>query len=260
MIPLDHAVVARLESFGERFEILVDPDMAALVRQGQKVDIEDVVAALNVFGNASRGTRASDESLKKVFHTTDFDAVARRIIEKGEIHLTAEQRKHMIEEKRRQVITFIARNAVNPQTGHPHPPHRIEMAMEEARVNIDPFKHLDEQVKETVKALRPLLPIRFEELRLCDQNPSGLCCKGIWGHCRGFHDGEGRVAEGRLVGLRGRSLPVSRANSTISSTAFERRRTGQNPQSSILIQRTNKRRQIGGYPSWQVLLIKQKEK
>ena len=171
MISLDHAVVARLESHGERFEILVDPKQAALVRQGQPVNIEDVVAALNIFGNASKATRASDEALMKVFHTTDFATVAKKIIEKGEIHLTAEQRKEMIEEKRRQVVTFIARNAVNPQTGHPHPPARIEMAMEEARVNVDPFKHLDELVKETVKALRPILPIRFEELRLAIKIP-----------------------------------------------------------------------------------------
>ncbi|MCX6688168.1 MAG: ribosome assembly factor SBDS [Methanoregula sp.] len=197
MISLENAVVARLESFGERFEILVDPNLAARVRQGEALNIEDVVAALNVFGNASRGTRASDESLEKVFHTTDFATVAKRIIEKGEIHLTAEQRKQMIEEKRRKVITFIARNAVNPQTGHPHPPHRIEMAMEEARVNIDPFKHLDELVKETVKALRPLLPIRFEELRLAIKIP----------------------------GDRG---------------------SGEDPQSSILISKTNMRRHIDG--------------
>jgi ribosome maturation protein SDO1 len=98
MISLDDAVIARLESHGERFEILVDPKQAALVRQGQPVNIEDVVAALNVFGNASRGTRAPDESLEKVFHTTDFETVARRIIEKGEIHLTAEQRRQMIDE------------------------------------------------------------------------------------------------------------------------------------------------------------------
>lgn len=177
MISLDHAVVARLDSHGERFEILVDPRQAALVRQGQQVSIEDVVAALNVFGNSSKATRASDEALMKVFHTTDFDTVARKIIEKGEIHLTADQRKHMIEEKRRQVVTFIARNAVNPQTGHPHPPARIEMAMEEARVNIDPFRHLDEQVKETVKALRPLLPIRFEELRLAIKIPADFAAR-----------------------------------------------------------------------------------
>lgn len=179
MIPLDQATVARLESHGERFEILVDPDMAALVRQGQKVEIEDVVAALNVFGNASKATRASDEALTKVFGTTDFEAVARRIIEKGEIHLTSDQRKHMVEEKRRQVINFIARNAVNPQTGHPHPPTRIEMAMEEARVNIDPFKHVEEQVKEVVKALRPLLPIRFEELRLAIKIPPDFAARAF---------------------------------------------------------------------------------
>jgi len=172
MIPLDKAVVARLESYGERFEILVDPNQAAKVRQKEAVEIEDVVAALNIFSNASRGTRASEESLNKVFHTTDFGTVASRIIEKGEIHLTAEQRRHMTDERRRQVVTFIARNAVNPQTGHPHPPQRIEMAMDEAKVNIDPFKHLDEMVKETVKALRPILPIRFEELRLAVKIPA----------------------------------------------------------------------------------------
>lgn len=177
MIPLDRAVVARLESYGEHFEILVDPDQAARVRQGEKTEIEDVVAALNIFSNASRGTRASEESLIKVFHTTDFPAIAKRIIEKGEIHLTADQRRHMIEEKRRQVVTFISRNAINPQTGHPHPPQRIEMAMEEARVNIDPFKHLDELVKETVKALRPLLPIRFEELRLAIKIPADFAAR-----------------------------------------------------------------------------------
>ncbi|MCU0633054.1 MAG: ribosome assembly factor SBDS [Methanolinea sp.] len=172
MIPLEKAVPARLESHGEKFEILVDPDLAVKFRQGEKIELEDMVAALAVFSNASRGTRAADESLLKVFHTTDFAEIATRVIQKGEIHLTAEQRKQMIAEKRRQVIHFIARNAINPQTGLPHPPQRIEMAMEEARVNIDLYKHLDELVKETVKALRPLLPIKFEELRIAVKIPA----------------------------------------------------------------------------------------
>lgn len=179
MIPLDQAVTARFESHGERFEILVDPDQAARLRQGEELDIEDVVAALSVFENASHGTRASDEALIKVFHTTEFAAIARRIIEKGEIHLTADQRRRMIAEKRRQVITFIARNAINPQTGHPHPPQRIEMAMEEAKVNIDPFKHLDELVKDTVKALRPIIPIRFEEIRIAVKIPPDFAARAF---------------------------------------------------------------------------------
>jgi len=177
MIPLERAVVARLESHGEKFEILVDPDLAVRYRQGNPIELEDMVAALSVFENASRGTRASDEALAKVFTTTDFPAVANRIIQKGEIHLTAEQRRQMIAEKRRQVITFIARNAVNPQTALPHPPQRIEMAMEEVRVNIDLYKSLDELVKETVKALRPILPIRFEEVRIAVKIPPDFASK-----------------------------------------------------------------------------------
>lgn len=172
MIPLEKAVTARLESHGEKFEVLVDPDLAVRVRQGEQIELEDMVASLNIFSNASRAARASDEALMKVFQTTDFTEIATRVIRKGEIHLTAEQRKQMIADKRRQVITFIARNAINPQTGLPHPPQRIEMAMEEARVNIDLYKHLDELVKETVKALRPLLPIRFEELRIAVKIPA----------------------------------------------------------------------------------------
>ena len=172
MIPLEKAVTARLESHGEKFEILVDPDLSVRYRQGEKIELEEMVAALNVFSNASRGTRASEEALQKVFQTTDFPQIAAKIIQKGEIHLTAEQRKHLIAEKRRQVINFIARNAINPQTGLPHPPQRVELAMEEARVSIDLYKHLDELVKETVKALRPILPIKFDELRIAVKIPA----------------------------------------------------------------------------------------
>lgn len=179
MIPLDKAVVARLESHAERFELLVDPDEASRFKQGEPIDIEDIVAALNIFENAAHGDRASDETLMKVFGTLDFPTIAKRIIEKGEIHLTSDQRRHMIADKRRQVVNFIARNAINPQTGFPHPPHRIEMAMEEARVNIDPFRHLDELVKDTMKALRPLIPIRFEELRLAVKIPPDYAARAF---------------------------------------------------------------------------------
>jgi ribosome maturation protein SDO1 len=177
MIPLDRAVVARLETHGERFEILVDPDLATKIRHGEAIDIEDAVAAIFVFENASRAEKSSDEALQKVFGTTDFDTIARRIIDKGEIHLTAEQKKHLLAEKRGQVITYIARHAINPQTGLPHPPARIEMAMEEAKVSIDPFRPFDELVADTMKALRPLIPIRFEEVRVAVKIPADHAAK-----------------------------------------------------------------------------------
>ncbi|EHQ34642.1 ribosome assembly factor SBDS [Methanoplanus limicola] len=177
MIPLDKAVVARLESHGEKFEILVDPDLVADIRHGTDIDIEDAVAALFIFENSSKAEKASEENLKKVFDSTDFETVARRIIHKGEIHLTAEQRKQMVEDKRKQIVNFISRNAINPQNKLPHPPKRIEMAMEEAKISVDPFKHLDEQVKSVVKALRPILPIKFAEIKFAVKIPADYAPK-----------------------------------------------------------------------------------
>ena len=171
MISLDDAVCARLETHGLKFEILVDPELADKLRHGAEIPIEDAVAALHIYENASRGDKSPDEDLQKVFKTTNFEEIAKQIILKGEIHLTTEQRKHLTEEKRNRVITYIARNAVNPQTGLPHPVMRIELALEQVRINFDPFRSVDDLVKETVKALRPILPIRFEERRIAAKFP-----------------------------------------------------------------------------------------
>ncbi|MDO5845338.1 MAG: ribosome assembly factor SBDS, partial [Methanocorpusculum sp.] len=172
MISLDDAVTARLETHGLRFEVLVDPELADKLRHGaEDVAIEDAVAALHIYENASHGDKCPDEDLQKVFKTTNFEEIAREIILKGEIHLTTEQRRHLTEEKRRRVISYIARNSINPQTNLPHPVMRIELALEQVRINFDPFKSVDELVKEVVKALRPILPIRFEERRIAAKFP-----------------------------------------------------------------------------------------
>jgi ribosome maturation protein SDO1 len=177
MVTLEEAVTARLKTHGVVFEVLVDPEGALSCRQGDEVDVEKILAAEDVFENASRGDRSSEEDLIKAFETTDVLTIAAKIIKKGEIQLTAEQRKRIIENKRRQVVTVIARNAINPQTGTPHPPTRIERAMEEARVNIDPTKSVQEMVNVTMKAIRPIIPIRFEEVDVAVKIPPAYAPK-----------------------------------------------------------------------------------
>jgi len=164
MVRLDDAVPARLKTHGTTFEVLVDPDGALALKRGESVNLEEILAVEDVFENASRGDRSPEEDLQKAFGTIQALTIAEAIIKKGEISLTAEQRKQFIENKRRQVIEIIARNAINPQTKTPHPPGRIDQAMTEARVNIDPTKSTDELVKIAMKAIRPLIPIRFEEV------------------------------------------------------------------------------------------------
>jgi len=158
-------VVARIEKSGEKFEVLVKPDAVQKLRDGKDVNVLDNLAIDEIFRDAHKGSKASEEKMQEFFGTTEAVEVARQII-KGEIQLTTEQRREMQEVKRRQIVAYIAANAINPQTNTPHPPQRIEIAMEEAKVHVDPFKSVEEQVKEVLAALRPLIPIRFEKARI----------------------------------------------------------------------------------------------
>lgn len=166
MVDLDEAIVARFESHGESFEILIDPAVVQKMKDGKEVDLIDHMVIDTIFKNAKKGTRAPDDKIKQVFGTMDPMEVAKTIILKGEVQLTTEQRKIMQENKRKRIVEYIARNAMNPQTGAPHPPTRIETAMEEARCHIDPFKSVEAQVPAIMDALRPLIPIRFDKVRI----------------------------------------------------------------------------------------------
>ena len=101
----------------------------------------------------------------EIFDTADFLPVATVIVQEGDIALTTEQRRALLEAKRKQIVAYIAANAINPQTGTPHPPQRIENAMEEAGVHVDPFRPVSEQVEPTLDALRPLLPLSVEKTK-----------------------------------------------------------------------------------------------
>ena len=158
--------IARFEKAGEKFEVLVKPEAVQKVRDGKDVDLLKELAIDEIFKDAHKGSKASEEKMVEFFGTTEPLTVAKQIIQRGEIQLTTEQRRQMLEAKRKQIVQYIAANAINPQTSAPHPPQRIENAMEEAKVHIDPFKPVEEQVKEVLDALRPLIPIRFEKVRI----------------------------------------------------------------------------------------------
>ena len=61
---------------------------------------------------------------------------------------------------------MITTNAVDARTNKPIPEKRIELALEEAKVKIDPFKSAEEQLKDVVEALRMVIPIKFEQVKI----------------------------------------------------------------------------------------------
>ncbi|MEM1539592.1 MAG: ribosome assembly factor SBDS [Candidatus Bathyarchaeia archaeon] len=177
--------VARITKDNEHFEILVKPEKALDYRMGKISAITDVLVTETIFSDASKGTKVSEETLRKAFGTTDQLKIADIILKKGTLQLTTEQRRKMIEEKRRQIITFISKNSVDPRTNLPHPPLRIEQAMEQIHYSIDPFKPVEEQAREVVKLLRQVLPLKMEQVSVSVHIPAEYAAK-VYGTLKSF--------------------------------------------------------------------------
>ncbi|MCW1301006.1 MAG: ribosome assembly factor SBDS [Candidatus Nanoarchaeia archaeon] len=161
----EKAVIARLRKGSKNFEILVECDKAMEFRKDpSKVDIREILVVPEIFKDARKGDRAG--GLKEEFGTDDVFEIAKRIVLEGEVQLTAEYKKKLEEEKRRRIISLIAMNAIDARTEKPIPEKRIEIALQEAKVHIDPFKEPEEQVKEVVEKLRQIIPLKFEEVRI----------------------------------------------------------------------------------------------
>jgi len=158
--------VVRYSFEGEKFEILVKPDPALEYKLGKKKDISSVLVSDDIYTDSSKGTKPSIEKLLKAFQTEDAGEIAHKILQKGDLNLTTDQRKKMVEEKRRQLVEFIAKTYVDPRTHLPHPPIRIEQAMKDARISVEPQKNIDEQVKDIVEKLRSIIPLKSENLSL----------------------------------------------------------------------------------------------
>ena len=171
MVSLDEAVIARYKKDEDHFEVLVDPYAAADLIEGKNIDIMQSLAIDAVFQDSKKGKHASEESLQRVFGTNDVVEIAKKIVLKGELQLTTEQRHKMQRNKRNRIIETIARNAMDPKTKAPHPRQRIELAMEQAGVHVDPFKPVSEQVKTIIEALRPIIPISMDQIRISVKIP-----------------------------------------------------------------------------------------
>jgi ribosome maturation protein SDO1 len=165
-VSIEKAVIARLWYSGQKFEIMVDPEKALEIRKGKEIELGEVVAFPGIYRDVRSAERVSDEDLQKVFGTKDINQIVKRIVQKGEIQLTTQQRREMIENRKNQIAAIISKRGVNPQTNLPHPQQRILKAIEQVGVPIDPFEDVEAQVERVAKAISPILPLSFQRMKL----------------------------------------------------------------------------------------------
>jgi len=167
----DKYTTARIDIGEEHFEIMVKPQAALDYKLGKTLGMSQILIIDTIFTDASKGMKASEESLVKAFKTTNPVQIAEIIMKRGEVQVTTDQRRQLVEDKKKQIIAFISRHCIDPRTGLPHPPLRVEQAISQIRISIDPFKSADEQAREVIQALRPILPIKIEQIRIAVKIP-----------------------------------------------------------------------------------------
>lgn len=162
----DKYTTARINIGGEKFEIILKPDLAFDYKIGKEIPISKILLIEEIYSDSGKGSRVSSEKLQEAFSTTDVQKIAEKILKSGELQITTEQKRKLIEDKRKQIITFISRNCLDPRTGAPHPPLRVEQAMSQVKIPIDPFKGVDEQSKLFIEQLRIIIPIKMEKMQV----------------------------------------------------------------------------------------------
>lgn len=172
MVSLDDAVLARYEHGGKRFEILIDPQLVDSYRNDpDSVELDSFLATDEVWLDARGGERPTSDQLLSAFGSEDINECVTKIMEKGTIQLTTVQRKERVVSMKAAIIHKIASTAIDPRSKMPHPPSRIETALDESRYSVDPFLSIDRQVTDAIKLMRPLIPLKFATARLAFRIP-----------------------------------------------------------------------------------------
>jgi len=157
--------IARIKINNKPFEIIVDLELALKLRKGMAVNVQNVLLANEVYTNPKTGAKPSSADLMECFKTTDIFAIADRIIKKGDIQLPKDYRDEQQDNKKKKIIDFYSRNAVDAKTGRPFAPQIIESAIEQSGVNID-NKPIEQQIPVITEALKRVIPLKIETKKL----------------------------------------------------------------------------------------------
>jgi len=157
--------IARLRSGKLTFETMVDLDMAVKLRKGEGVDINDVIRDTAVYTDIKKGMHAGKDELENVFGTTNLPEIVEKIVKKGQVEVTQEFRDDALENRKKQIIDFLARNAVDARTGRPFTPDMLESSIKEAGVKIED-KPVDKQINAVLDKLKSIIPIKVETKKL----------------------------------------------------------------------------------------------
>jgi ribosome maturation protein SDO1 len=187
--------VARIKKAGKHFEILVDMDAALAFKKGEG-SVADFLEIDRIFSDSKKGEAAPSEDVKESFKTEDVSQIAETIVKEGEILVSQEHRGEEQEQKIKQVVDFLSRNAIDPQSGNPITSERIKNALNESKVNIKNIP-IENQINNILLEIGKIIPIKIETKKVKIKIPAMHTGKA-YGVINQYKDSESWLDDGSL--------------------------------------------------------------
>lgn len=186
--------IARINKNGLHFEILVNMDDALKVKKGESDYL--IVEGDRIFNDIKKGDAASNDDLEIAFKTTNVDEIGKIIVKQGDVLVDQEHRSEEKEKQIKQVVDFLTRNSIDPQSGNPISSERIRSALEEAHVNIKNVP-VENQIKDILEQIGKIIPIKIETKKVKIHVPA-LQTGKVYGLIQQYKEKENWLNDGSL--------------------------------------------------------------
>jgi len=176
MVKVDEAFEMRYKKAGQNFEVLVDFDkLKEFQKKSDDISVYDVLADDKIFKDQKKGELASTNLIEESFPQMSEEEVLKEILLKGECQIPTAYLNKLREEKKVQVINFIAENAINAQTRGKFTPTMIENEINKLKYNFDPYNNFEAQAQDVLVMLKKVMPISLDEVMVQLKIPATYC-------------------------------------------------------------------------------------
>lgn len=189
-------ILAKMRVGSKHFEVVVELDSAVKIRKTGAGNVAGALLSDKIYTNVKDGSAASKADLIAAFQTDDLFAIAEKIIKKGELQLPKDYRDEEREAKKRKIIDWYIRNAVDAKTGRPFAPDMISSALDKIGLNVD-NSPVEQQIAGINEAIRKILPIKIETKKLIITVPAVYTGK-IYGLLNEYKEKEDWLSNGDL--------------------------------------------------------------
>ena len=172
----DKAFQVRYKFAGENFEVLVDFNkLNEFKKKPNEISVYDVLADRKIFRDQKKGEIASENLLMDIFKLSSKEEILKIILLKGECQIPTEFLNKLRNEKKLQVINYIAENAINPQTKGKYTQTMIQSEVNNLKYNFKANIDFIIQAEEVLRQLKKVVPISLEKVILELKVPAEFC-------------------------------------------------------------------------------------